>query len=174
MDLYKILMSEDIVNSIRDNYDCLIKIIPEINDMVGFEHKHPHHHLDVWEHTLLALSMSHNDFVIRLSLLLHDIGKPHSCIEGEVRHFYKHPQASCYISYKILKRLGYEDDFINKVCCLILKHDTPIEENDIKNNYELCKLLYQIQYCDALAHAPDKLEKRKMYLKKIEKRLYDK
>ena len=54
--------------------------------MIGFEHKHPHHHLDVWNHTLLALSYSPKDFDIRLVLLLHDIGKPHSYQDEEIRH----------------------------------------------------------------------------------------
>ena len=78
MSLQEILLTDDIVKSINDNMDDLLLIIPEIKNMIGFEHNHPHHHLDVWNHTLLALSLSENDFDIRLCLLLHDIGKPFS------------------------------------------------------------------------------------------------
>ena len=78
MNLEEILLSEDIVSSINNNLDYLLNVIPEIKYMIGFEHKHPHHHLDVWNHTLLALSLSERDIDIRLTLLLHDIGNPFS------------------------------------------------------------------------------------------------
>lgn len=45
--IYNILMNDDIAQSINDNLDYLLKVIPELKFMVGFEHKHPRHHLDV-------------------------------------------------------------------------------------------------------------------------------
>ena len=169
MNIESLLMSDDVVSSIKDNMDCLLELIPEINNMIGFEHKHPHHHLDVWNHTLMAVSLSNNDFELRLVLLLHDIGKPHSYTEGEVRHFYGHPVVSALMSKNILERLGYDKLFIDEVCYLIRMHDTPISMNDIYYNYELEYKRYLVQTCDALAHNPDKLEKRKNYLKKTKK-----
>ena len=62
MDLKEILLSDDVVKSINDNLDYLIKIIPEIRFMFNFDQKNPQHHLDVWNHTLLALSLSEKDF----------------------------------------------------------------------------------------------------------------
>ena len=49
--------------------------------MIGFDHKHPHHHLDVFNHTLYALSLSKKDFSIRMALLFHDISKPYCYVE---------------------------------------------------------------------------------------------
>lgn len=172
MKLYDILMSDDIVSSINTNIDYLLEIIPEIKNMMGFEHKHPHHHLDVWNHTLLALSLSKRDFDTRLTLLLHDIGKPFSFQEGEVRHFKNHPEVSMKMSKIILKRLNFNKDFIDKICYLIINHDSPITDEQIKNNFDLILKLYDVQYCDALAHHPDKLKKRKKYLENIHKKLY--
>ena len=37
----------------------------------------------------------------------------------------------------------------------------------IKNNYDMCLKLFEIQRCDALAHHPDKLEKRKKSKEKL-------
>ena len=139
--------------------------------MIGFEHKHPHHHLDVWNHTLYALSLSKNDFDIRLSLLLHDIGKPFSYIEGEVRHFNGHEKISSDISKIILNRIGFEKDFIDKICYLIENHDIPISEEDIINNYDSQLKRFEIQKCDALAHHPDKLEKRMNYINNVKELL---
>ena len=180
--LEDILMQEDVVKSIRDNYDSLIDIIPEIESMVGFDHKHPHHHLDVFEHTLLALSRAPHDFEIRLVLLLHDIGKPYSCQEGEVRHFKGHPLVSCNMSNEILKRLNFNDEEIKELCYLIKEHDSLISEKDINDNFDLVYKRFKIQFCDGLAHHPDKLEKRIKYLlemnfkinKGLEKENYDK
>lgn len=160
-----LLTSDNIVDSINNNIDELLQVIPELRDMIGFEHKHPHHHLDVWNHTLLALSLSENNFEIRLALLLHDIGKPHSYQDdGNIRHFNGHHKVSKEISLNILKRLNYTDKFIEEICYLIEKHDNLITSEDIKNNYDLACKIYLIQKCDALAHHPKKLEKRIKYL----------
>ena len=171
MSLQDILLSDDIVKSINNNMNDLLLIIPEINSMIGFEQNHPHHHLDVWNHTLLALSLSEKDFDIRLCLLLHDIGKPFSYQDEEVRHFRNHAKVSADMSKKILKRLEFDDDYINYICYLIEQHDTKISDEQIKNNSDLCMKLIEIQRCDALAHHPDKLEKRKKYIEEISKKL---
>lgn len=163
-ELYNILMSDDIVNNIKNNLDRILYIIPELKDLIGFEHNHPHHHLDVWEHTLLALSNSTKDFEIRLVLLLHDIGKPHSYQDEEVRHFKDHAKVSSEMAVKILKRLNIDDSEISKLCYLIEQHDTPITEEEIINDKLLAVTKFKIQCCDALAHNPLKLEKRINYL----------
>ena len=69
------------------------------------------------------------------------------------------------------KGIGYDFDFIDEVCYLIKMHDTPISLDDIEKNYELTIKRYKIQYCDALAHHPDMLDKRKEYLGKVKKML---
>lgn len=169
--LYQILMSKNIVKSIKENQDELLKLIPELKDMIGFEHKHPHHHLDVWEHTLLALRYSEEDFQTRLVLLLHDIGKPHSFQEGEIRHFKGHPIKSSQMTNEILRRLNFSEEEINKICYLIKEHDTPISNKDIEENIELSIKRFKVQYCDALAHNPTKLKKRIEYLLLISDKL---
>lgn len=172
MHLYKILTSKDVVLSIKENLDYILEIIPEIKYMIEFEHKNPHHHLDVWNHTLYALSLSENDFEIRLSLLLHDIGKPFSYQEeGEIRHFHGHPKVSAEMSERILTRLNFDKQFIDEIYYLIELHDIPINDADITNNYDLSIKRYKIQKCDALAHHPDKLEKRNEYLSNIKDKL---
>ena len=171
MDLQSILLSDNIVESINKNIDYLLKLIPEIENMIGFEHKHPHHYLDVWNHTILALSLSEKDFDIRLCLLLHDIGKPFSYQDEEVRHFRNHSKVSSDMSRIILNRLGYDKKYINYICYLIENHDTPISDEQIINDYDLCLKLLKIQKCDALAHHPDKLEKRKKYIDETHKKL---
>lgn len=171
MSLQEILQADDVVTSINDNLDYLEEIIPEIKSMMGFEQHHPHHHLDVWNHTLLALSLSKKDFDVRLSLLLHDIGKPFSYQDKEVRHFKGHAKKSYEMSKKILTRLNYDRKYVVYISYLVKNHDKKIPDQLIKENYIISSKLYEIQRCDALAHHPDSLEKRKKYLNETKKRL---
>lgn len=164
-ELENILLKDDIEKSIEENKEMLLAIIPELNDIIGFEHNHPHHHLDVWQHTLCALSYSKPYFDLRLCLLLHDIGKPYSYQEDDVRHFKGHPTASSNISRNVLNRLGYEKDYVEKMCFLIENHDNPLTYYDILDDFDLSFERYLIQYCDALAHHPERLENRIKYLK---------
>jgi tRNA nucleotidyltransferase (CCA-adding enzyme) len=169
--LKNILMQEDVALSIKENKAILFDIIPELKDMVGFEHNHPHHHLDVWEHTLLALSKSSKDFELRLVLLLHDIGKPHSYQDEEIRHFRNHPLKSAEISNEILKRLNIEEGKKNEVLYLIKTHDSLITDEDIKDNLALSKKRFEVQYCDSFAHNPTKIYKRINYLRDVNKKI---
>lgn len=172
MSLEDILMADDVCKSINDNIDFLLDLIPEIKPCIGFKHNHPHHHLDVWNHTLLALSMAPMDFEIRLVLLLHDIGKPFSYQEDNgIRHFHGHPKKSMEISMIILERLGYPQDFSHEVLELIERHDTPMSEDDIKFNYSLSEKRFSVQECDSFAHNVDKLDKRIKYLDEVNKLL---
>ncbi len=159
--------------------NILFTIIPELKDCEGFNHKHPHHCYDVWKHTKEAMRKSKPDLQIRLALLLHDIGKPHSYQEdGEIRHFHGHPQKSSEMSKEILTRLGYNQKEIEKICYLIENHDTIINVDNVdnvdKNNIELTKKLLYIQYCDAYAHDPKHIEKRIKKLDKIKEKLIEK
>lgn len=169
--LINILSSEDITESIIYNKYILLKLIPELKDMINFPHNHPHHHLDVWNHTLLALSLANNDFEERLVLLLHDIGKPHSYQDKEVRHFYGHAEKSAEMARTILKRLNFEEKDINEYCYLIKMHDTEIADEEIEQDFELMKKRYHIQYADTNAHNPLYLEKRIKYLEKTQNKL---
>ena len=163
--LDEILMADDVNESIQNHFGELLEMIPEIRASIGFDQKHPHHHLDVWNHTLYALSLSPKDFEIRLALLLHDIGKPFSFNEIDgVRHFPGHAEKSSAMAETILYRLGYDPELVKRVTTLIAQHDTKIELKDLADDYDLTYKRYQIQKCDAFAHDPTQLEKRKKYL----------
>jgi len=172
--LIKVLMTDNLVDSIYSNLDILLTLIPELKNIIGFEHNHPHHHLDVWNHTLLALSFAPKDFYVRLALLLHDIGKPHSYQDEEVRHFKGHAQVSGKIALDILNGLGFNCEEIELLYKLILEHDTPIKDLEIETNKLLIKKKFAIQVCDSLAHNPLKLEKRIRYLLDINEKLNEK
>lgn len=157
-------------NNIRENVDNLLEVVPEVAIMFDFCQKHPHHHLDLWNHTLLTLDIAQmegfNDYAVKLALLLHDIGKPYSFVEGDVRHYPNHALCSYEIAKNILSRFNYTEEFKIKVLFLIKNHDNKIEKEILNLDKELIMNLYQVQYCDALAHNPKYLDKRCEYLDK--------
>ncbi len=170
--LSEILLQDNIRESIYKNLDYLLSIIPELKPMIGFPHNHPHHNLDVWEHTLEALSHSKKDFDIRLALLLHDIGKPHSYQDEEVRHFHGHAEVSTTMSKEILNRLGYPKELVDKVLYLIKYHDTAITPEEIeRGDIEILLERLHVQECDSRAHHPDYQQKRLDYINELKKTL---
>ena len=170
--LNDIILSENVKEEVNKNIGFMTDIIPEISFMIGFEHNHPHHDLDVYNHTLKALSNSKSDLKIRMALLLHDIGKPFSYQDdGEIRHFYGHPKVSAEMTETILKRLGYEKEFISDIIYLVENHDKLIDTNNLDNNIEMVKKRLEMQYADASAHREDKVKKRLDVLDKIKKEL---
>ena len=168
MNLQEILEQNDLVMSINNNFNVLSFYIPEIECMVELNQKQPQHQHDLWNHTLLSLFRAeendYTDFDVRLALLLHDIGKPFAYIEGPIRHYYNVSGASTKMAYVILKRLGYEEAFINKILYLIKNCNGIIDDDVIERNPVLAEKLYKIQYCDALAHNPQYMAKRIEYL----------
>lgn len=168
------LTGNNVAESISEEMESLLSLIPEIKNMIGFEHKHPHHHLDVWQHTLEVLkNLNSKDLELNMVALLHDIGKPFSYQDEEVRHFRGHPQMSCKMAQQILTRLGYHKEFITRVSYLVETHDTIIDPNNLDNSSEMIQKRLQLQYADAKAHHPDKIEKRIKFLDDIKERLHN-
>ena len=161
--------------TVQENQDYVLAQIPELEHCVGFVHKHPHHHLDVWGHTLeVVRNINSRDLETRMAALLHDIGKPFSYQDEEIRHFHGHPKVSAKITEEILQRLGYQENFIEDVTYLVREHDTIIDVDNLDNSYNMIKKRLELQYADARAHAPSKVEKRVRFLDELSKRLDEK
>ena len=168
--IIELLTQNDAVSEIRKKMNQLLSVIPELIITIGFEHCHPHHHLNVWEHSLLALSFSENHFITRLALLLHDIGKP-LCYQqdGEFRHYHGHAEKSAVIAKAVLERLGFEKDIVETVTEIVRRHDTPITGDDIISSPILSREIFEVQRCDAMAHNPVYNQKRLTYIAETQK-----
>lgn len=129
----KIVSSNNFCVSMVLYEKVFLLFIPEIKDMVGFKQNNPYHIYDVWEHTVHAIEQCDNDevddLILKLAVLFHDIGKPHSYQDGEngIRHFKGHGRVSANITNSIMRRLRFDNSTKEKVVELIYYHDATFE-----------------------------------------------
>lgn len=100
-------------------------ILPEFDKIMETPQNHPHHIYNVGEHTLKALLEVDAERILRLAVLLHDIGKPETLTIDEegLTHFHGHEAVSAEMSRVILRRLRFDNDTISQVTKLIKYHD---------------------------------------------------
>ncbi len=125
-ELVKIITS-DRPGLLKDAYELGITkvFLPEFDRIMETEQETPHHMYSVGEHTLKAMKNIRADKVLRLAMLLHDMGKPalKTMDEAGVAHFKRHAAESQMIAKEVLRRLKFDNDTRNKVTRLVCYHD---------------------------------------------------
>ena len=126
VELVKLLVSPH-PDFLRIAYDMGVTkvFLPELDKACETPQNHPHHCYSVGEHILKSLEHVEPDKVLRLAMLLHDIGKPAVLtVDEEGRsHFHGHAAVSARMAEDILRRLKFDNDTIHRVCRLVLHHD---------------------------------------------------
>ncbi len=139
-------------------------ILPEFDVCMETEQIHAHHCYSVGEHTLHALTQVPGDKILRLTMLFHDIGKPAALSTDEkgCTHFYGHQKIGAEMTRKILKRLRFDNDTLQKVVCLVEYHDYGNGVNPDKRfvrrginkiGEDIFPLLYDVKKADILAQS---------------------
>lgn len=136
VELTKLLCGQQVEKILLDFPDVLGQLIPELLPMVGFDQRTPYHIYDVYGHTAHAVAAIDSVPVLRLTMLLHDIGKPSRFTVDEKGrgHFKGHGAVSVRMSEEILPRLRFDNRTTERVLALIKYHDVDLEprENLIK------------------------------------------
>lgn len=98
-------------------------IIPELERGVGMDQGR-HHVYSVFDHSVLSLKHTPNKkWQVRLASLLHDIAKPQTKkIIKATATFYNHDIIGAKVASKIMQRLKFAKDDIEKVATLIANH----------------------------------------------------
>ena len=98
-------------------------IIPELENCVGVK-QNKHHTYTVFKHSVESLRNTKNkEYQIRLASLLHDIGKPKAKDgKGEEATFYNHEYTGARMARKILQRLKFSADDVERITNLIRNH----------------------------------------------------
>lgn len=130
-ELVKLLVSPH-PDYLRTAYETGItrEFLPEFDACMETEQNTPHHCYSVGEHTLRSLLYVPQDKTLRLTMLLHDIGKPEMKTTDETGrdHFKMHGPVGEKMARAILRRLKFDNDTIRKVSHLVKWHDSrPVE-----------------------------------------------
>lgn len=163
VELVKMLVSPR-PDMLRTAYELGItkEFLPEFDVLMTTEQETPHHMYNVGEHTLHALMNVRADKVLRLTMLLHDMGKPElKTMDADgVAHFKKHAIRSEEIAKTVLRRLKFDNDTLHKVSKLVLYHDyrMPATAKNVRRamnkiGKDLFPLYLEVRRADMLAQS---------------------
>lgn len=138
------------------------EFLPEFDACMETPQNTPHHCYTVGEHILHSLCYVRADRVLRITMLLHDIGKPavRKTDENGRDHFKTHGNAGEKMAGQILRRLKFDNDTIRKVTRLVKWHDDR-PEGTLKSvrravnriGEDLFPLYLEVQQADMLAQS---------------------
>ena len=146
-------------------------VLPELDLMMETEQNTPHHMYNVGIHTIEALknsvgyddALADNDIkLLRLTMLLHDTGKPAARTVDETGrdHFKGHAYISEKTASDVMHRLKYDNDTINKVKRLVRYHDhrrkltePRVRRTVVEISRELIPLWLIVRRCDICAQS---------------------
>ena len=163
VELVKLLMSPH-PDYLRVAYEAGItaEFLPEFDACMETPQNTPHHCYTVGEHILYSLCYVRADKVLRITMLLHDIGKPvvRKTDENGRDHFKTHGNAGEKMASQILRRLKFDNDTIRKVTRLVKWHDDR-PEGTLKSvrravnriGEDLFPLYLEVQQADMLAQS---------------------
>jgi tRNA nucleotidyltransferase (CCA-adding enzyme) len=152
-------------------------ILPEFDACMACPQNNPHHIYSVGEHILHTLSAVPADTVLRMTMLLHDIGKPNcrSTDADGIDHFCGHAEKSAEMADGIMRRLKFDNATRKKTVQLIRFHDLRIGPDAAQVRRAMVQVgpdlfpdLLAIWRADAAAKAPATREKIERTTKAIE------
>ena len=158
------LLTSDHPEKIRLAYELGITavVLPEFDRCMETGQNNIHHMYTVGEHTVVALENIRNDKLLRLTMLMHDFGKPATMTIDEegVTHFKGHAALGSKMAKDILKRLKFDRDTMDRVSNLVKYHDDRYEPSPSvirrainRVGEEDFPLLFDIRYADTMAQS---------------------
>ena len=164
-ELCKLLTSAGAAETMREYPDILLEFWPELGPLMNLEQHNPWHCWNGWEHTLHALAASPPDLIVRLTMLLHDIGKP-SCRQTDekgIDHFRGHQTAGAELADRMLRALRFDNRTRIEVTSLIALHDNKLSLEESAIRKQLHNMgpdrffrLLEVKRADKLGQNPEK------------------
>lgn len=137
-------------------------VLPEFDACMKTEQNNPHHCYNVGDHILKSMQEIRQDKILRLAMLLHDIGKPQTITVDEqgISHFHGHPAVSEKMARNILKRLKFDNYTVYMVTNLVRFHDYDVEPQEkyvrraiMKIGEDIFPLLFDVKEADMRAQS---------------------
>jgi tRNA nucleotidyltransferase (CCA-adding enzyme) len=137
-------------------------VLPELDRCMETDQVNIHHMYNVGQHTIVAMQNVRSDRLLRLTMLMHDVGKPDTIRTDEdgVTHFKGHEELGSKMAKDIMRRLKFDRDTMDRVCNLIKYHDyrypaDPAVIRKVINRVgeQDYPLLFEIRYADTMAQS---------------------
>ncbi|MDE5670892.1 MAG: CCA tRNA nucleotidyltransferase [Eubacterium sp.] len=180
-ELTKLLVGDNAMQVLDEYKEVIGVIIPELKPAFDCIQNNPWHIYNVYGHIIHAVDAAPKDDIIRLTMLLHDIGKPSvkTTDEKGIDHFKFHAPVGADIAKTVLKRFKVSNEIYDKVTTLIYYHQGVENVDNIRVKRWLSKIgedytksLFQVRISDLYAHNPEKIgyevEKLKALLQELE------
>ena len=176
VELCKLLVGSKAGEILRQYPDVLCEFWPELGPLVTLEQNNPWHCWGGWEHTIHTVEAAPPDLVLRLTMLLHDIGKPacKSTDENGIDHFYGHPAISVKLADQMLRELKFDNKTRERVVTLVEHHDVQIPNRDRSIRKWLGRLgpetffhLLEVKRADGMGQAYELVKDRLAELEKM-------
>lgn len=136
VELCKLLVGDKAGDILRQYPDVFCQFWRSLGPLVTLEQNNPWHCWGGWEHTIHTVEAAPPDMVLRLTMLLHDIGKPSckSTDENGIDHFYGHPAVSAKLADQMLRALKFDNKTRERVVILVEHHNVqiPCRERSIR------------------------------------------
>ena len=145
-ELFKLLCGSGVGRILRAYPDVIACVIPDVRPMIGYDQRNHHHSYDLWEHTVQGIEGVPPEADLRLTMLLHDTGKPSVCTldeKGEA-HYRGHQAASAEIAERVTDALRCDRETRERVIRLVRHHDIPMRTDSGAVNLDRTFLLRRL------------------------------
>ncbi len=138
IELTKLVCGKNAFNTLMEYADVFSVFIPEIEPAVNFTQYGKKHAYNVWEHICHTVDTIPQDKILRLTMLLHDLGKvpTHKLNEKGDSTFKNHAMVGGEMAKEILTRLKFDKKTTNRVSYLVSCHDfePPESKTELKHH----------------------------------------
>lgn len=176
-ELTKILVSPN-PDRIRLAWECGITavILPEFDEAMKCPQNNAHHKLSVGEHTIRTLRAVPPDRILRLTMLLHDLGKPlvQTVDEHGIYHYHGHAEPGAETAQKILNRMKCDKATERSVTALIRWHSLypPLHHEDVRRavvqiGEDLFQQFLEVKHADILGQSRGVQKDKLLYLDQL-------
>ncbi len=141
-ELKKLLCGDNVESVLIKYKEVIAVIIPELMPCFDFAQNTKWHLYDVYTHIVKSVGFSPKTDYMRLTLLLHDVGKPYCLsVDGSgVDHFKGHQEKGAFLAERALRRLKCDNATIKRVVTLVSVHDENIYPESKSIKYWLRRL----------------------------------
>lgn len=165
-ELVKTLAGDNVLFVLTEYREIFGVIIPELRPCFDCEQVNPWHIYNVYEHIAHSVAAAPKKPIIRLAMLLHDIGKPSvkTTDERGINHFKSHAEISARIAQEVLERFKAPNAVRDEVATLVKYHQSLEKAGEIRPKRWLSRFgaqyavdLFDVRLADLSAHNPAKI-----------------